>query len=183
METDATIDKNQAAALLRQLAAALESDDATGVQVEGVEVTLPPQVEVSVEVEQEEGETELEIEFKWSDAAGDRARTGKYELFQGAGGRWYFRLKAPNGEIILASEGYASKQGAADGIESVRRNAGSGSVENRTSSAGQPYFVVKAENHEVIGTSQMYKRRAGRDRGAQSVARHAPDATVVTADT
>jgi uncharacterized protein YegP (UPF0339 family) len=32
-------------------------------------------------------------------------------------------LKAANGEIIAISEGYASKQGCVDGIESVRKNA------------------------------------------------------------
>ena len=34
-----------------------------------------------------------------------------------------FRLKAANGEMIATSEGYASKQGCVEGIESVRKNA------------------------------------------------------------
>ena len=37
----------------------------------------------------------------------------KFEIFQSEKNKQhYFRLKAGNGEIILASEGYVSKQGA-----------------------------------------------------------------------
>ncbi len=38
-------------------------------------------------------------------------------------GEFRFVLKAGNGEIIAMSEGYASKSGAQNGIESVRKNA------------------------------------------------------------
>jgi len=38
-------------------------------------------------------------------------------------GKYRFRLKAANGEMISVSEGYASKQGCVDGIESVKKNA------------------------------------------------------------
>jgi uncharacterized protein YegP (UPF0339 family) len=38
-------------------------------------------------------------------------------------GKYRFRLKAGNGEIIATSEAYESKAGATNGIESVRKNA------------------------------------------------------------
>ena len=38
-------------------------------------------------------------------------------------GKYRFRLKAANGEMIAISEGYASKQGCVEGIESVKKNA------------------------------------------------------------
>jgi uncharacterized protein len=47
----------------------------------------------------------------------------KFEIFKGTNGKYYFRLKASNGEIIAQSEGYSSKQGAQDGIASVKKNA------------------------------------------------------------
>jgi uncharacterized protein len=47
----------------------------------------------------------------------------KFEIFKGADGKYYFRLKAGNGEIIAHSQGYSSKQGAQDGIASVKKNA------------------------------------------------------------
>ncbi len=38
-------------------------------------------------------------------------------------GEYYFYLRAANGEIIATSEMYTSKQGARNGIESVKKNA------------------------------------------------------------
>ncbi len=47
----------------------------------------------------------------------------KFEIYTDKAGEYRFRLKARNGEIILASEGYAQKAGCKNGIESVRKNA------------------------------------------------------------
>ena len=47
----------------------------------------------------------------------------KFELFQDKAGDYRFRLKARNGEIIAASEGYTTKASCLNGIESVRKNA------------------------------------------------------------
>lgn len=47
----------------------------------------------------------------------------KYELYKDKAGQFRFRLKASNGEIIAASEGYKSKSSAKNGIASIGRNA------------------------------------------------------------
>ena len=177
MEFEKELEKPQAAALLRQIAQALESDDPANIQIDDLNIPLSPQVEISLEYEHEEAETELELEFKWSDPE-KKQRPGKFELYQAASEQWYFRLKAPNGEIILSSEGYASKQGAMKGIESVKKNAQPENVEYRTSKASQPYFVLKAANNQIIGTSQMYKRQSSCNKGAQSVINYAANATI-----
>lgn len=39
------------------------------------------------------------------------------------GNEFYFTLRAPNGETILTSEMYESKQAAKNGIKSIRANA------------------------------------------------------------
>lgn len=50
----------------------------------------------------------------------------KWEIFNDKAGDFRFRLKASNGEIILAaSEGYTAKASAKKGIESVKTNADS----------------------------------------------------------
>ncbi|MCJ7635227.1 YegP family protein [Candidatus Bathyarchaeota archaeon] len=46
-----------------------------------------------------------------------------FEWYVDKTGKYRFRLKAANGEMIAISEGYASKQGCVDGIESVKKNA------------------------------------------------------------
>lgn len=47
----------------------------------------------------------------------------KFELYQDRAGKFRFRLKARNGKIVGVSEGYSSKAGALNGIDSVRKNA------------------------------------------------------------
>lgn len=53
---------------------------------------------------------------------------GKFELWVDKAGDYRFNLKAGNGEVIATSQGYASKSGALNGIESVRNNAASAEV-------------------------------------------------------
>ena len=57
---------------------------------------------------------------------------GKYEIFKDKGGQFRFNLKAGNGEVIVSSEGYASKASAKNGIESVKKNAADAVVEDTT---------------------------------------------------
>ena len=48
---------------------------------------------------------------------------GKFEITQDKAGKYRFRLKAGNGEIIAVSEAYETKASAKNGIESVKKNA------------------------------------------------------------
>lgn len=57
---------------------------------------------------------------------------GKFELYKDAAGKFRFRLKASNGQVIATGEAYASKASALNGIESVRNNAGDASLEDQT---------------------------------------------------
>lgn len=104
---------------------------------------------------------------------------GKFQIFTGHDGQFYFRLKAPNEEIIGWSEGYTTKQSAHTGIASVRLNS---QYDNRyyffTGSDGQHYFNLKAQNSEIILRSEGYVTSQGALNGAASVKRYAPDATL-----
>ncbi len=53
---------------------------------------------------------------------------GKFEIFVGVDGMFYFHLKAENGEIVAASQGYTTKQSAENGIDSIRRLAAKSEV-------------------------------------------------------
>ena len=48
---------------------------------------------------------------------------GKFELYTDAGGKWRFRLKAGNGQVIAVGEAYESKAAAQNGIESIKKTA------------------------------------------------------------
>jgi uncharacterized protein YegP (UPF0339 family) len=91
-----------------------------------------------------------------------------------------FNLKAGNGETILTSELYASKNGATGGIESVKKNAGlDARYERRTASNGSLYFVLKAANGEEIGRSELYTSTGAMENGIESVMKNAPEAQLV----
>ena len=47
----------------------------------------------------------------------------KFELYKDKAGKFRFRLKAGNGEVIAVGEAYNSKQSAKNGIESIKKHA------------------------------------------------------------
>lgn len=53
------------------------------------------------------------------------AKCPKFEIYNDKAGEFRFRLKARNGEIIFASQGYADLSGCMNGIDSVRENSAS----------------------------------------------------------
>ena len=57
---------------------------------------------------------------------------GKFELYKDAKGKFRFRLKAGNGEIIAVGEAYDSKASAKNGIASVQKNAPGATVVDLT---------------------------------------------------
>ncbi len=104
---------------------------------------------------------------------------GKFEIYKDKKGEFRFRLKAGNGEIILASEGYKDKSGAMNGVQAVKKNSDLlARFERKTSAAGKHYFVLKAANHQVIGASEQYSSEDACDKGIKSVMHTAPLAGV-----
>ncbi len=103
----------------------------------------------------------------------------KFQIYTGKDKQFYFRLIAENGEVILGSEGYVSKQSCRKGIESVKVNAHKDErYVKKTSADKQFYFVLTAPNKKVIGVSEMYTSEKQRDHGIEAVKRTAPIAAV-----
>ncbi len=105
----------------------------------------------------------------------------KFEIFQSEGNeKYYFRLKAKNGQVILSSQGYTSKASCKNGIESVRTNStDDANFERKTSSDGKMYFNLLAKNKQVVGSSQRYASKDGCENGIKSVGNTAPNAEIV----
>lgn len=102
---------------------------------------------------------------------------GKFELKK-SGDQYMFNLEAANGQVLLTSERYTRKEGAKNGIDSVKTNAPSDNrYDQHTASNGSPYFVLKATKGEVIGTSEIYSSASARDNGIESVKTNAPSAS------
>ena len=110
-------------------------------------------------------------------------------------GKYSFRLKASNGEIIAASQMYKSLQTCKAGIKSVRSNAPAANLEDQTKegfavqkhpkfevyvdNAGEFRFRLKAKNGQIVATGEGYKTKAGCMNGIESIRKNAPDAEVV----
>ncbi len=108
---------------------------------------------------------------------------GKFEIYCDKRGEHRFRLKAGNGQIILASEGYSSKDGCENGIASVQKNSqDKESFEVKETKNGGYMFNLKAGNGQVIGTSEVYNSDSACNNGIESVMKNAPEAEIVECD-
>ena len=104
----------------------------------------------------------------------------KFEIFKGKSDQFFFHLKAGNGEVILASQGYTAKASCQNGVSSVAKNsADEANFEKKTAKDGRYYFVLHAANKQIIGNSQMYKSSSSRDNGIHSVHDNATKAEVI----
>jgi hypothetical protein len=104
---------------------------------------------------------------------------GKYVIEKAKDEKFYFNLKAANGQVILTSEMYTVKASAQNGIESIQKNStGDGNYERKESTSNQPYFLLKALNQQIIGNSQMYSSASAMEAGIASVKHNGPSTTV-----
>jgi uncharacterized protein len=104
---------------------------------------------------------------------------GKLVISTRKNGEFQFNLKADNGQVILASEGYTTRSACENGIESVRKNAADdGRYDRKKSSNDKDYFNLKASNGQVIGTSEMYESSSAMENGFASVKENASGAIV-----
>jgi uncharacterized protein len=56
----------------------------------------------------------------------------KFEISKDHAGKFRFHLKAPNGEIIAASQGYETKASAEKGIQAIKTHAANATVVDKT---------------------------------------------------
>jgi len=99
-----------------------------------------------------------------------------FEIFKTESEKFAFRLKAGNGQIVLASQSYESRASVETGVISVIENCkekGEEAFDKLTAKDGSPYFNIKAGNGQIIGKSQMYNSEAARDNGIESVIKNA----------
>ena len=80
---------------------------------------------------------------------------GKFELYTDKAGKFRWRLKAGNGEIIATSEGYSSKAGAKNGIDRSRRTRQAPRPRIRHSherpACTQPCFARRPYREAILG--------------------------------
>ncbi|MEZ4368378.1 MAG: YegP family protein [Kofleriaceae bacterium] len=89
------------------------------------------------------------------------------------GSKHYFHLEAGNGEILLSSQGYTTRQGALGGILSVLDNGGLTSrYQIKLGADGQSYVNLTAANGQIIASSEGYVSRSNANRAIESMVRN-----------
>ncbi len=94
--------------------------------------------------------------------------SGKFEVFPEAG-FYKYRLKASNGEILVVSAGYTTKNGAINGIETLKKNAEIGQYEIVTDKNKFSQFqLFNANGSRVIVTGEFYETVARAESALES---------------
>lgn len=104
----------------------------------------------------------------------------EFQIFRGQDGQFYFRYNAVNGEQLLSSEGYTTKQNCLGGVASVKRLSPSESSYVRfTDSAGEyRYNIVAASGEIVARSSEGYSTSQSREHAINIVKADAATAEV-----
>ena len=195
-ETEKSQSRNRIATFFTRIAGALRRGEKVPVDDEGtVAVDPPAETDLEVELERVDEEVSLEIEMAWDETEGDvdmEASTSKatFERYEDNAGQYRWRLVHDNGNIIAdGSEGYASKQKATQGLESVRENApgapvvdiskdetadqdegSSATFELFEDDAGQYRWRLVHDNGEIIADGgQGYSSKQKAKQGLESV--------------
>lgn len=83
---------------------------------------------------------------------------GKFTILQRVNARYYYRLKADNGRVVLAGGAWSSKWGYTRAIEEIKSIAGDDSRFDRLQTDdGKFYFDFMAYNGRVLGRSKTYQ--------------------------
>lgn len=104
---------------------------------------------------------------------------GVFEVKKAKNGEYHFNLKATNGQVILTSQMYSTRESALRAVASVQANAASDDRFLRKEGKKGCHFVLKATNGWVIGTSEVYNTEAAMEKGVASVKSNGPKAKVV----
>lgn len=113
-----------------------------------------PEEPVKEETKPEETVPETKEEIKETKPA--KGQTGKYEVFPEAG-FYKYRLKANNGEILLVSSSYKTREGAHNGIATLRKNVKEGSKRVVTDKNGFSQFRISTANDgRLVVAGEIY---------------------------
>ena len=107
-----------------------------------------------------------------------------FEVYRDAGGKHRWRLLHRNGNVLADSgQGYASRQKAQQGLDSVRHNiteGASASVEVYEDAGGEYRWRLVHQNGNTIADGgEGYASETGAERAVDRVREHAPDAHVL----
>lgn len=123
------------------------------------EIEEPASEEVEETEEAEEKKRKLKIRGSISQAVGQAGRSkvlGKFEVFP-EDDEFKYRLKANNGEILVVSYGYSTREGAHDGIVTLKKNLENGMVAYITDKNGRSQWRLSTSNDaRIVALGETY---------------------------
>ena len=98
------------------------------------------------------------------------AKQARFEVFTGEDKKFYFHLRAGNGEIVLGSQGYTAKSSALSGIASVQTN-GVSDARWRVAEAIDGEYAIRlvATNGRTIGSGELYTTESSADEAVTTI--------------
>ncbi len=107
---------------------------------------------------------------------------GKYEVFPEAG-LFKYRLKASNGEILIVSNGYTTRNGAISGIDTLKKNVEAGKFELITDKNSFSQFRLFTQNgSRQIAAGEFYETMKRAESAMESVKKFAGTEKIVDLD-
>jgi uncharacterized protein len=94
----------------------------------------------------------------------------RFEIFTGEDKKFYFHLRAGNGEIILVSQAYTAKSSAVSGIASVESNGSAASQWKVFSAVNGDYGIrLVAGNGQTIGAGELYASQSNAQKAVSTI--------------
>ncbi|MFT4947750.1 MAG: amphi-Trp domain-containing protein [Natronomonas sp.] len=210
-ETEEKRSRRGISSFLRRISNRLRRGEPVPVDEEQTVTVEPPEeAELDVEVEREDGNVTLAIDVEWPEDDGGEIETetqaskATFVLYTDEADEHRWRLRHDNGNNIAdGSEGYASKQKAKQGLESVKNNAAGAYVEDLTKdeqdeptdggskatfeiyedNQGKYRWRLVHDNGNIIADcGHGYSSKQKAKQGMHSVQTNAPGAPVETED-
>lgn len=107
---------------------------------------------------------------------------GKYEVYPEAG-YFKYRLKANNGQILIVSNSYRSKDGAMSGIETLKKNMEIGTHRVVSDKKGFAQFRIFTENDSrMVVAGEIYGNEQGAQKALESALRFYKSEKIIVLD-
>ena len=175
--TDTILDAEEEQEVVEEATPIIENSETEELKVDNnTEKKSPETTEEAKEDLNQEIKTENVI--KVSPKKKGRTYNGKYEIFQVADG-YAYQLKASNGEILVASETYSSRDSVIKAIKAVEKNLETGEVRIFADKRGKYKFKLIAKNHKTLAISASYSVEKSAVRASESFKKYAKIADIV----
>jgi amphi-Trp domain-containing protein len=209
-ETEEKRSRRGISSFLRRISNRLRRGEPVPVDEEQTVTVEPPEeADLDVEIEREDGNVSLEIDVEWPEEEGGdiemevQASKATFVLYEDDAEEHRWRLRHDNGNIIAnGSEGYASRQKAKQGLESVKTNVAGAYIEDLSKDEQEPQeggskatfelfrdkedkfrWRLRHDNGNIIADcGQGYSSKQKAKQGLNSVKSNAPGAPVETED-